>query len=60
MWFMVCRWPQPQEGDWTRPHLCKLARHGNVNGLSETIYDVGDRKWVSDFVKQLGFEKSQG
>ena len=24
MWFMVCRWPQ-QEGDWARPHLCKLA-----------------------------------
>ena len=28
MWFMVCRWPQSQEGDWVRPHLCKLARHG--------------------------------
>ena len=25
MWFMVCHWPQPQEGDWARPHLCKLA-----------------------------------
>ena len=24
---MVCRWPQSQEGDWKRPHLCKLARH---------------------------------
>jgi len=22
---MVCRWPQSQEGDWVRPHLCKLA-----------------------------------
>ena len=22
MWFMVCRWPQSQEGDWARPHLC--------------------------------------
>ena len=21
--FMVCRWPQSQEGDWVRPHLCK-------------------------------------
>jgi len=20
-WFTVCRWPQSQEGDWTRPHL---------------------------------------
>jgi len=28
MWFMVCRWPQSQEGDWARPHLCKLARKG--------------------------------
>jgi len=28
MLFMVCRWPQLQEGDWVRPHLCKLARHG--------------------------------
>jgi len=25
---MVCRWPQSHEGDWARPHLCKLARHG--------------------------------
>jgi len=25
MWFMVCHWPQSQEGDWARPHLCKLA-----------------------------------
>ena len=28
MWFMVCHWPQSQEGDWVRPHLCKLAQHG--------------------------------
>ena len=28
MWFMVCCWPQSQEGDWVRPHLCKLAQHG--------------------------------
>ena len=28
MWFMVCCWPQSQEGDWARLHLCKLARHG--------------------------------
>ena len=28
MWFMVCRWPQSQKGDWAKPHLCKLARHG--------------------------------
>ena len=25
MWFMVCHWLQSQEGDWERPHLCKLA-----------------------------------
>ena len=28
MWFIVCRWPQSEEGDWVRPHLRKLARHG--------------------------------
>jgi len=28
MWFVVCRWPQSQEGDWARPYLCKLAPHG--------------------------------
>jgi len=28
MWFMVWRWPQSQEGDWVRPHLCKFAWHG--------------------------------
>ena len=28
MWFVVCRWPQSHGGDWVRPHLCKLARHG--------------------------------
>ena len=28
MLFMVCHWPQSQGGDWARPHLCKLARHG--------------------------------
>ena len=25
MLFMVCHWPQSQEGDWFRLHLCKLA-----------------------------------
>jgi len=30
MWFIIYRWPQPQEGDWVRPHLCKLARHGKL------------------------------
>jgi len=24
---LVCCWPQSQEGNWARPHLCKLARH---------------------------------
>jgi len=28
LWFMVCRWPQSQKGDWASAHLCKLARHG--------------------------------
>jgi len=26
VWFMVCCGPQSQEGDWARPHLCKLAQ----------------------------------
>jgi len=25
MWFMVCHWPQSQEGDWVRPNLCKTC-----------------------------------
>jgi len=25
--FMVCHWPQSQESDQARPHLCKLAWH---------------------------------
>ena len=25
MWFVVCHWPQSQEGDWARPDWCKLA-----------------------------------
>ena len=24
---LVCRWPQSQEGNLARPHLCKFARH---------------------------------
>jgi len=28
MWFIIYRWSQSQEGDWARPHLCKLAWHG--------------------------------
>ena len=28
MLFVVCCWPQSQEGDWARPHLCMLAWHG--------------------------------
>jgi len=28
MWFMVCHWPQSQEGERARPNLCKLAWHG--------------------------------
>ena len=28
MCFVVCCSPQSQEGDWTRPHLCRYAWHG--------------------------------
>jgi len=34
MWFVVCHWPQSQEGDWARPHLCKLPRQT----CPETVY----------------------
>ena len=33
MWFMVCHWPQSQEGDWTRPHLCMLAQSSSEKTL---------------------------
>ena len=39
MWFMVCHWPQSQEGDWVRHHLCKLARHGPWSGRKQFIRD---------------------
>ena len=40
------RWPQSQEGDYERPHLCKLADTGldlSENDSSESMYDEGDR-----------------
>jgi len=39
VWFMVCRWPQSQEGNWARPHLCKLARYlcKSGNGQSTAV-----------------------
>ena len=48
MCFMVCRWPQPQEDDRARPHLCKLARHGPGPVRKRFIgdhvgFDKGDR-----------------
>jgi len=41
-WFMVCCWPQSQEGDWARPYLCKLARHGPWPARKRFI---GDHVW---------------
>ena len=41
MWFVVCRWPQSQEGDWARPRLC-MGLDLSGNGPSETMYDEGD------------------
>jgi len=43
MWFMVCRWPQSQEGDWARPHLCKSAWHGPWPVRKWFISDYGHR-----------------
>jgi len=39
MLFMVCCWPQSQEGDWARPHLHKLAWHGPWPVLERFIRD---------------------
>ena len=33
MWFMVSRWPQSQEGDWARPHLCNTHTHTRLTAL---------------------------
>ena len=35
MWFTVCRWPQSQEGDWARPHLCKWCRSTAVGAVQQ-------------------------
>ena len=40
MLFMVCRWPQSQEADWARPHLCKLARHGHDISCPEMVHQT--------------------
>jgi len=39
MLFMVCHWPQSQEGDWVRPHLYKLARCGRWPAWKRFIKD---------------------
>ena len=38
MWLTVCRWPRSDEGDWTRPRSCKLARHGRALICPETVH----------------------
>ena len=47
MWFMVCRWPQSPEGDWTRPHICKLAWHGpwpvQKRFIRDHVWHMGSR-----------------
>ena len=46
MWFIVCRWPQSQEGDWARPHLCRLAWHGPWPVRKRFIrYHVWGQRW---------------
>ena len=37
MWFIVCRWPQLQDGDWVRQHLFKLARHNLSNRRTDHV-----------------------
>ena len=57
MWFMVCRWPQSQEGDWARLYLCKLARHGPDLSYQPTksVADI-----TSGAVSDVGCEKVRG
>ena len=38
MWFVVCRWPQSQEGDWARPHLCMQASMTWALTCPETVH----------------------
>ena len=48
MWFMVCHWPQSQEGDWTRLHCVDLHSMGlglSGNGWTGTMCDEGD--WMT-------------
>jgi len=48
MWYMVCRKPESQEGDWTRPHLCELAHHGPWPVQKRFIRNhVRQRRWKS-------------
>jgi len=48
MRFMVCLWPQSQEGDWARRHLCKLAWHGPRPVWKQFIRDHVFKGWLSD------------
>ena len=46
--FMVCRWPQSQEGDWARPHFVhELGLDLPRNDSSETMYDE-IKTWLLD------------
>ena len=50
MWFMVCRWPQSQEGDWARPHyfVQVIQRHGPWP--VPTAVKDGHSKWMKKHV----------
>ena len=50
MWFMVCCWPQSQEGDWARPYLCKLGIHFTVplnSAVRRWCRGLSRRCWIS-------------
>ena len=63
MWFMVCGRPRSKEGDWVRPHLCKLARRGPCTVLLKLITKGGSvAEWLACWTqarKGLGSNRSR-
>jgi len=54
MWFVVSCWPQSQEGDSARPHLCKLAWHGPWPSQKRFIRDIYDESEAESIQTRFG------
>jgi len=50
MWFMVCHWPQSQEGVWASASEYDMGLDLSRNGSSETMYDEGDQNLAAGAV----------